>query len=403
MATARGSELEVAYAWGVVRQLLEPRLRGMSAAARGRTLAGAAALAEPIVLPGDAPPAVDADPTFGVLHGLYWLVAALADAATAPARRRRPALGRRRLDPVPRVPREPARRAAGAAARGPAAARRTARSAGRRSRPRSSSPRCRSPATAAVLAERDGAPVSASFAEACHAATGGNPLLVRRLAEGLRDRERCRMRWRGAGPDAVAGAVGATLARLGDGPTRLARAVAVLEQRAARHGRPAGRHRRARGLRLRRAARARRDPARRPSARVRARARPRRRAGRAHGGRALAAARRRRAHARGRGRRDRRRSPSTCCTRNPQGDERVADTLAAAGRRALGSGALNEAAACLARALAEPPAAEQRSALLLDLARAENGLGRPEALDHVLEASDCRASTRSTARTPRSR
>ena len=206
VATARGSELEVAYAWGVVRQLFEPRLRGMSAAARGRTLTGAAALAEPIVLPGDAPAAFDADPTFGVLHGLYWLAAALADAATAPARRRRPALGRRRLDPVPRVPREPARRAAGAAARGPAAARRTARSAGRRSRPRSSWPRCRSPARPPCSRERDGAPVSASFAEACHAATGGNPLLVRRLAEGLRDREDAGAVAR-AGPDAVAGAV----------------------------------------------------------------------------------------------------------------------------------------------------------------------------------------------------
>ena len=40
VASARGSDLEVAYAWGIARQLLEPRLRGMSAAARGRTLAG---------------------------------------------------------------------------------------------------------------------------------------------------------------------------------------------------------------------------------------------------------------------------------------------------------------------------------------------------------------------------
>ena len=78
VAGARGSELEHAYAWGVVRQLLEPRLRGMSGEARGRTLAGAAALAAPIVLPDGAAPPGDADPSFGVLHGLYWLVAALA-------------------------------------------------------------------------------------------------------------------------------------------------------------------------------------------------------------------------------------------------------------------------------------------------------------------------------------
>jgi hypothetical protein len=34
VAAARGSELERAYAWGIVRQLLEPRLRGMSGDAR---------------------------------------------------------------------------------------------------------------------------------------------------------------------------------------------------------------------------------------------------------------------------------------------------------------------------------------------------------------------------------
>ena len=74
----RGSDLEVAYAWGIVRQLLEPRLRGMSAAARSRTLTGAAALAAPVVLPGPSMPAVEADASFGVLHGVYWLVAGLA-------------------------------------------------------------------------------------------------------------------------------------------------------------------------------------------------------------------------------------------------------------------------------------------------------------------------------------
>jgi DNA-binding CsgD family transcriptional regulator len=66
----------------------------------------------------------------------------------------------------------------------------------------------------------------------------------------------------------------------------------------------------------------------------------------------------------------------------------VASALAEAGRRALASGALNEAGSSLARALAEPAAAQERSTLLLELARAEHGLGRSEALDHVLAASD---------------
>ena len=72
----------------------------------------------------------------------------------------------------------------------------------------------------------------------------------------------------------------------------------------------------------------------------------------------------------------------------PRADPAVAATLAVVGRRALRSGAPDEAAASLARALAEPPPVAERSALLLDLARAERGLGRAESLDHVLAASD---------------
>ena len=78
VASARGSDLEVAYAWGVVRQLFEPGLRGMSAGTRDRVLSGAAALAGPVVLPDSTAPS-DVDASFGVLHGLYWLVAALAE------------------------------------------------------------------------------------------------------------------------------------------------------------------------------------------------------------------------------------------------------------------------------------------------------------------------------------
>jgi len=79
VASARGTDLEAAYAWGIVGQLFEPRLRCMSAAARRRTLGGAAALAAPVVLPDASLPELDADASFGVLHGLYWLVAALAE------------------------------------------------------------------------------------------------------------------------------------------------------------------------------------------------------------------------------------------------------------------------------------------------------------------------------------
>lgn len=74
--SARGIEIEIRYPFGLVRQCLEPPLRGAQRRDRERLFAGAARLAAPIVTdaPGDSPTA-----SFGVLHGLYWLVANLAE------------------------------------------------------------------------------------------------------------------------------------------------------------------------------------------------------------------------------------------------------------------------------------------------------------------------------------
>ena len=73
-ATARGSQLERGYGFGVVRQLLEPFLVGGGGARHLRDHAAAASVVF------DADPAGSAVPTdgFGVLNGLYWLVADLA-------------------------------------------------------------------------------------------------------------------------------------------------------------------------------------------------------------------------------------------------------------------------------------------------------------------------------------
>jgi DNA-binding CsgD family transcriptional regulator len=77
VARARGSELEVGFAFGVVRQLFERRLAGAGAAGRDALLAGPAAAARPLLSGGRvAEPA--ADSSFAVLHGLYWLVVNLA-------------------------------------------------------------------------------------------------------------------------------------------------------------------------------------------------------------------------------------------------------------------------------------------------------------------------------------
>jgi DNA-binding CsgD family transcriptional regulator len=74
---AVGGEFERRHAHGVVRQLFEPLLVRASEAERAELLAGAAGLAAPAVLsqPLEAMP----DEGSGVLHGLYWLTANLAE------------------------------------------------------------------------------------------------------------------------------------------------------------------------------------------------------------------------------------------------------------------------------------------------------------------------------------
>jgi DNA-binding CsgD family transcriptional regulator len=80
---SRGAELEREFAFGVVRQLFEPALAGASAAEREELLEGAPGFAaQALGLPGapESPggPAGGGDWSFAVLHGLYWLCANLA-------------------------------------------------------------------------------------------------------------------------------------------------------------------------------------------------------------------------------------------------------------------------------------------------------------------------------------
>src|SRR6266699_1981715 len=76
--SARGSELERAFSFGVVRQLFEPLLASLSEEERADALAGAAALAEPLFNPERFNPETGADSSLATLHGLYWLSANLA-------------------------------------------------------------------------------------------------------------------------------------------------------------------------------------------------------------------------------------------------------------------------------------------------------------------------------------
>ena len=80
---ARATELESGFAWGVVRQLFEPILFAETQDELDELLQGDAALAAALLgLPGAPPPhsKVDerGDPSFVILHGLYWLLASLS-------------------------------------------------------------------------------------------------------------------------------------------------------------------------------------------------------------------------------------------------------------------------------------------------------------------------------------
>ncbi len=79
--TARGSELERDFPLGVVRQLLEPAVRGEAARRRDDLLAGAAQPAAAVLGMAEAAERdVFADPSFATLNALYWLVSNLAEA-----------------------------------------------------------------------------------------------------------------------------------------------------------------------------------------------------------------------------------------------------------------------------------------------------------------------------------
>jgi DNA-binding CsgD family transcriptional regulator/tetratricopeptide (TPR) repeat protein len=77
--TARGEELEHDFGHGVTRQLFDRRLAALDDHERAALLAGAAALAAPVLglAAPAAPPVVD--PAFAARHGLTWLLAGLAD------------------------------------------------------------------------------------------------------------------------------------------------------------------------------------------------------------------------------------------------------------------------------------------------------------------------------------
>ena len=235
---ARGSELEQPFAFGIVRQLLEPTIG--EAPERAELFAGAAGPAARLFEP-DEWQAPGGEVGFEALHSLYWLVVNLAD--------RGPLLVS--VDDCQWVDRgslrflaylaqriEGLRVAMLLAGRPPDSATADEGSlwAQVASRPEAGvlhpGPLSES-ASVAWAQERLGAEAAEEFCRACHRATGGNPLFLRELlsaldAAGVVPSTGAASEVQAVGPAAVSRFVLHRLATLGPAAGELARAVAVL-------------------------------------------------------------------------------------------------------------------------------------------------------------------------------
>ena len=397
IAGARASELERDFAFGVVRQLFEPRVSGMLTERRQRLLAGAAGLTTPsfdaLEPDGMGPRGED---LHSVLHGLYWLTANLAAEAPlaiivddaqwgdAPSLRFLTYLSNR-LDGLPLFL---------------AVGMRTSELASeldvldelatnpmtRLIRPR--------PLSAAAVDEliRDalGADPDPSFSAACFEVTKGNPLLVREVLAVLSAEKTVpgaaqATTVRQVAPRSVARSVARRFRRLGPEAGELARAVSVL-------GDGAPLHAAARLARLDAAAAAeaadalaqvdilRSDALEFTHPLIRAvvysELSPLQR-GVQHRAAADILAKQ--------GSRDDEVALHLLVCR-PDGDPWVVSVLRRAARRALTQRARDVAATYLERALAEPPPAEERGQVLVELASVELISFRLTGLDHLREA-----------------
>jgi DNA-binding CsgD family transcriptional regulator/tetratricopeptide (TPR) repeat protein len=239
--SARGSDLERHFPYGVVRQLLETMVVSPAGKTRDSPLRGPAAYAEPVFATAgfDADADGAADRSEAVVHGLHWLMRNLAerspvllavdDAHWADA----PSLAfihylAGRVEALPVAVVVSLRRSQ--AGQEADLVRRIAAGAPERVLvlgPLSGG------ATAKLVRSLLGTDPGDELCAACHTATGGNPFLVHELATALVDEEAgpdgsAAARVGRLVPDAVARHVLVRLSRLGSGAARVAQAVAVL-------------------------------------------------------------------------------------------------------------------------------------------------------------------------------
>jgi DNA-binding CsgD family transcriptional regulator len=393
---ARASEFERDFAYGCVRQLLEPVVAKAVGPERDRLFEGAAALSRPLFGPNVAPqPWSWADSSFAMLHGLYWLLGNLADERPValavddlhwadPESLRFLNYLSPRLDGLPLL--------VTASTRSREAVTELARLA---AGPETTvlRPQPLSLDATATLCERrlGGATVERGFAAACRAATGGNPFLLEALLrevdeQGISTDARGAGRVRRSGPTAVAQAV---LLRVSSGPAAagaLVRAAAVLgdgaslSEAAALAGLSDDEAARAadRLVALAILGTAERLEFAHPIVReaVYADIGPRERA-QAHARAADILA------ARGA---SEERIAAQIAEADPIGHPGRVELLRRVAADALVRGAPAAAAASLTRALAEPPPLASRAEVLVELGAVEYRLARPEAVDHVTSA-----------------
>ncbi|HEY1323287.1 MAG TPA: AAA family ATPase, partial [Streptosporangiaceae bacterium] len=235
---ARGSELEQPFAFGVVRQLLEP----VVSKEPGHTdlFAGGAGPAARLFEPDNQRPP-GAGVGFEALHSLYWLMVNVADRTPVlvladdcqwadPESLRFLAYLAQRIEGLSvtmLLTGRPPDAAGGES--GSLWAQVASRAAAVALYPQPLSQR----AAAELVRERLGADAAEEFCRGCHTATGGNPLFLRELlsaltAAGVTPTASAASEVQVVGPAAVSRFVLHRLATLGPGATELARAVAVL-------------------------------------------------------------------------------------------------------------------------------------------------------------------------------
>jgi DNA-binding CsgD family transcriptional regulator len=391
---SRAGPLERDAAYGVARVLFTPLLEHADAARRERLLAGAAALCTPLFAPVESS---EQRSSFATRHGLYWLLAnaselapvllvlddvqwaddaslewflhlvrgidALRVLAVVALRPGEPAASTRLLDALC------AERAVVTLAPSPLS----------------------EGAAAQLLEAIFNRPPDVEFTRACHASSGGNPFLLIELARALRadsatpDNTHATAVDR-AGPPAVARDVAVRLRRLGEEASRLATAVAVLESDArldvaaeladlsieqaeraldllvGAHLIVAGEPVVFAHPVLRAAVYDGLPPGQRSAAH--------RQAARMLAARQAAADR----------------VAAQLIATEPAADPWAVEQLRAAAWQAMSAGAPAAAAAVLERALAEPPEADDRAAVLLELAAAVRALDMPRSIEHLKAA-----------------